>query len=114
VPASNERRAFSVEVSSDGDHVVASLRGELDLASSEEALADITRGIGNRRSCVLDLSDLTFADSMGMSVFVAVDKLAKERGGVCTLRNPGRQVMTVIKILGLDAVLTIEAMGDQE
>jgi anti-sigma B factor antagonist len=78
------------------------LSGELDLASApelEECLAWLElAGIVN---IVLDLTNLTFIESTGISVVVLARKRADEAGGSLIVRNASAQVHKSFEITGL-------------
>lgn len=69
---------LSISTASEGDHTVVALHGELDVSSSElvyREVADLRRvGI---ESLVLDLRGLTFLDSTGLQVLLALRNDAK-------------------------------------
>jgi anti-sigma B factor antagonist len=56
---------------------------------------------------VLDLSQLGFVDSTGLSEFVAALKHCRERDGDVVLRSPTPTATRVLNISGLDQVFTI-------
>jgi anti-anti-sigma factor len=56
---------------------------------------------------VIDLSDVTFMDSSGLGLIVAVHNLQKRHGGVVVLTGPQRVVRRVLAISGLDRVVDV-------
>ena len=81
---------------------VVRLRGDLDVASSE----DLRRHLDQARRehgehLVLDLADLEFMDSGGLSVIVACYKAATAAGGSLTLAAPKPLVRRSLEITGL-------------
>jgi anti-sigma B factor antagonist len=90
-------------------HGTVHLRGELDLSSAaklRKALSELYRDGVN--SLILDLSELAFVDSTGLSEFVAALKHCRPRGGEVVLRSPTASIARVLAICGLDRVFTIE------
>ena len=83
---------------SDGQTVVR-LAGELDQAGSETLLAAVSELSGR---VVIDLSDVSFLDSAGMSAFAITRKRLVEEGGSLTLRSPHPHVRRVLEIAGMD------------
>jgi anti-sigma B factor antagonist len=99
---------FTVDVTPEGDSLVASLRGELDMAGApilRDALGAAVEK--DPDSLVIDLSDLTFLDSCGLAELVKTRKLlqASKQMVVHRARPNVRQVFT---ITGLDEVFTFE------
>ena len=105
--------AFLIQVIQSPDVVIFRLRGELDLATSPQLrheLAERTKpGVSK---VVLDLSELSFMDSVGLSILVAEHKKVTELGGTLVIQNPATRVHRLIEISGLTQYLNIESDGD--
>jgi anti-anti-sigma factor len=81
---------------------VVRLRGELDIANGEdlrERLRAIRRSHGEE--LVLDLSDLMFMDSHGLSIIIDCYKAVGESGGGLTLAAPRPIVRRALEVMGL-------------
>jgi anti-sigma B factor antagonist len=83
------------------------LIGELDLSAFDALLAAMDGESGRWGDLVLDLSELTFVDSCGISAFV---RLAHDRsdGAVLVLDRPRPEVKRVLDLVGLSAAHNIE------
>jgi len=95
--------------SADGTDVVVHLIGELDLSTAgrlRSALHCLYES--GTTSLVLDLGELGFVDSTGLSEFVAALKHCRQRGGDVVLRSPTRTTSRVLAICGLDRIFTID------
>lgn len=101
-PAEPEPVAFSVTRSDDAAGVVLALHGELDIGASPylEKLLDDLRGEGHSR-VMLELSELTFVDSAGVSVLIKAKKEAEAAGSQFVLRRPTAQVHRVFALVGM-------------
>ena len=102
---------FELAVSSaPGDVRVVSLRGELDFeeAPSVSRVLDELR-IDGARGVVVDLSDLTFIDSSGISVLVAAGRAAASSGGMLVVAAPGSHVRRVFEIVNLSELVPVDA-----
>jgi len=100
---------LDVKVSAASGSGTVHLRGELDLSSAprlREALSDLYRG--GTHSLILDLSELAFVDSTGLSELVAALKHCRQRGGDVVLRSPSASTAKVLAICGLDRVFTVD------
>ncbi len=62
---------------------------------------------GGAKNIVLDLSDVTFIDSSGLSAILIGNRICKNAGGSFALANVGDYVTKLIKISQLDAILNI-------
>ena len=99
---------LDLSTTSKGTCAVVTVDGEIDLDNasdlSEVALAAMQE-IGP--SVVLDLSGVTFMDSTGLKVLLAVHKRAELAGGRLVLAGPTRSVNRVVGITGFDQMFTV-------
>lgn len=85
-------------------HVIVTLRGECDLNNAdilrERLLALLDDG---QTPCViLDLTDLTFIDSSGLTALVVADRRARALGGALVLAGARKIVARVLSLTALD------------
>lgn len=85
-----------------------SVHGRLTLDSSPRLLDELRRLVRQARRLEVDLSDVDFLDSSGISVLIQGLKLAKERSVDYVLRDPSPKVRTVIELSQLERFFTIE------
>jgi anti-sigma B factor antagonist len=98
---------LQLQVDRAGDQVRIALRGELDVDTAPELWAAIDEAIaGGVVSILLDLSELSFADSTGLGVFVRAGKELRDAGGGLTLRHPGERIKRLLEITSLQEVFT--------
>jgi anti-sigma B factor antagonist len=91
------------------DVCVISMRGELDLLSApplRELLATVFSQKQPQR-LVLDLKELIYLDSTGLSVFVTAQKRAAAAGVELSLVDPNPSVRRLFEITALDRIFTI-------
>jgi anti-sigma B factor antagonist len=99
---------FRVEVRSEDHRTVISVSGELDLASSpalEEELERVAKS--DATVIVVDLSELEFMDSTGLSVLVRAHQRAEENGRRLGLVNGSQQVQRLLTLTGVADRLTL-------
>jgi len=75
------------------------LSGELDHGTVNDFDAGITKAFDSTGELILDLSDLTFIDSMGVRMLAL---LSRRVGGGIVLRDPHDAVMPVLELLQVD------------
>jgi anti-anti-sigma factor len=95
---------FSVEVGEDASGVVAHVRGEVDIATCERLRDAIEPYLGPNQTVILDLADVTFADSQMLKVLIQARGRLTEDGGSLVLRNPSeiaRRLLTVAEMTDL-------------
>jgi anti-sigma B factor antagonist len=101
---------FEIDVTSaEGDVRVVALRGELDYDEAARfggVLAEL-RAEG-AREVVVDLSELTFIDSSGISVLVGAARAARAEDGALVLAAPTSHVRRVFDIVNLSELVAIE------
>ncbi|MCW2881088.1 MAG: anti-sigma-factor antagonist [Sphaerisporangium sp.] len=82
--------------------LVIALSGELDYTNAEELRARILALLTAEQSClVLDLADLTFCDSTGIRIFLALRTVIIDRGGVVSLTDLHPRLDRVFQMTGL-------------
>jgi len=91
----------------DGRPVVA-LTGELDIATAHEVAARLADALAEGKGLVVDLGELRFIDSTGISTLLVAHKCALDGGHVLVLRAPVPNVRKTLSLVGLDQVFRIE------
>jgi anti-anti-sigma factor len=92
-----------------GQGVMLRVGGEVDLATSPQLhakLVDLVE-VGEAGSVVVDLTPVAFMDSTGLSVLLAAHKRARANGRRLLLVCPEGRVLRVLRLTGLDKVLSI-------
>jgi anti-sigma B factor antagonist len=102
---------FTVGVQRREDVAIVTPRGELDLATVEALEVALDR-IGSAARLVLDLRGLSFIDSTGLHLLVALHRRAKAEGFELVMAAPAAPVDRAIKVCGLDRVLPLVAAVD--
>jgi anti-anti-sigma factor len=103
---------FSTEVRKQGQATIIALSGELDLASSAALEEELDRVAGTG-VLILDLRQLEFIDSTGLSVLVKAHQEAEESGREFGLVKGGAQVQRLLALTGLAERLRIADAPDQ-
>jgi anti-sigma B factor antagonist len=96
-----------LRVSESGDAIVVALTGELDLYNAP-ALRDALREAAGRepRRLVVDLSEVSFADSTALGAFVEA-RSALGGGRAFVLAAPGLEVRRALEVSGLARHFTV-------
>jgi anti-sigma B factor antagonist len=98
-----------IAVRREGEEAFIHLEGELDLSSApqlRELLVTMLSGDPPRR-VVVDLSDLVYLDSTGLSVFVTAHKRTSSTGTQFCLDNPNPSVRRLLRITALDQIFDV-------
>jgi anti-anti-sigma factor len=103
-------KPFSIHIDESDEMVRVVLEGELDIATTPTAEAELRRLEHNRaRLIVLDLRRVTFMDSTGLRLLVAADARAREAGHRLAIVKGPAAVHRVLELTGLDAKLDLIA-----
>lgn len=54
---------------------------------------------------ILDLSDVSFADSSGLSAFLAANRICRDQGGLLILMHTSRQIEKIMNLARLEDIL---------
>jgi anti-sigma B factor antagonist len=106
--ASGEPPPFHIEVVEGGTRPVLRLSGELDhggataLTGAVDQLPPLTEGLA------LDLADVPFVDSSGLSALIHAIRRAGADGGTLTIRRPTPLLVRLLETTGVDVHLVIE------
>lgn len=92
----------------EGDVVVVSARGELDVFTAPDLDSELDALIADGSfHLVMDLSEVAFLDSTGLGVLVKALKHARESGGWLHLVISSDRIRKIFEITGLDASIPI-------
>lgn len=95
---------ISIDMSNDGDVVVVSVSGEIDLVSVPR-VQTVLDTIDPAASVIIDCARLHFMDSTGLHLFVIQSKRLNKNGGSLLLRNTSFPVRHIVEITGLIELL---------
>jgi anti-sigma B factor antagonist len=100
---------LKITTSSHSDCSSVSVRGEIDLHTAPYLHSELLGALEGAQSnrVVVDMSEVGFCDSSGLSVLVSGMKRARENGGDLELLAPGASVAKVLEVTGLDAVFVV-------
>jgi anti-sigma B factor antagonist len=97
---------FRVSVEIDEDRVVYRLAGEIDVASADLLpLAVLSIEPTQISMVILDLTDVTFIDSSGLSALLDCRSTLERDGVALEVRNPSVQARRLFAITGLTHLL---------
>jgi anti-anti-sigma factor len=89
--------------------VMISFSGELDLASAEHAFGYVRDVIDQHEALVvLDLALLSSCDARGLGALVRMSRHAGQAGCVLRLMSPQPQLVTIMRITGVDSELEVQ------
>ena len=99
---------FGLLVSQAADQAVIDIRGELDVYTAPQLREQLASLFDQgARHVVVEMGQMDFIDSTGLSVLVAALKRLRENEGDLTLRSPKANALKILEITGLNRVFDI-------
>jgi len=98
---------FRVQVHSQDQATVIAVSGELDLASSPTLQEELDRVATDSTLLIIDLRELDFMDSTGLSVLVRAHQRAEEQGRRLAMVKGPQQVQRLLSLTGVADRLTV-------
>ena len=99
---------FRLEVRSQGQATIIAVSGELDLASSPALQEELDRVSAlDTDLLIIDLRELDFMDSTGLSVLVRAHQRAEEQGRQLAMVKGAQQVQRLLSLTGVADRMTV-------
>jgi anti-anti-sigma factor len=105
---------LEIDVQIADDRTLVTLSGELDASTATllyDQLSDLE--VKDVQHVVLDLAQVSFMDSTGLSVIVTEHKRLRHSGGGLTVFAPPSSVRRLFEITGLNTVLDIVPVNEE-
>lgn len=94
----------------DGNTAAITINGELDLSTAPQLRDHLTQLYASGvRNFILVSSHVSFVDSVGLSVILALFRRCREEEGSLTIKSPSRVMQRTLEVAGLFDVLDISA-----
>lgn len=107
-PSELPAELLETEIQTVGSHALVALSGELDVSTVgllyEQLAALAAEGVCH---VSLNLTEVTYMDSTGLSVLIAEHKRAKSMEGELIIFSPSPHLRKLFAITGLDSYLNI-------
>ena len=101
---------FGTQASRSNGQAVVRVQGEVDLYTAPQLWETLDAAIaGTPHELVIDLSDVSFLDSSGLSVLVRAQKRLRPIDGTVIIRGAADQVFMTLDVTKLTSVLAVEA-----
>lgn len=98
---------FQVRVSADGGDVTLHLVGDFDLTATENFRSCVEGVVdGNGGTVVVDLGDLAFIDSTGISALLVMRRRLQGQGRELRIANVSAGAARVFELTGLTGIFT--------
>jgi anti-sigma B factor antagonist len=104
---------LSVDVERDGTTAIVRCGGKLVAGVNDFLYTEVSRLIPDAKRIVLDLSDLSYMDSMGLGTIVRLYVSTRAAGCELELVNLGQRIRQLLGMTNLLSVFTICGEGRQ-
>ena len=98
-------RALQVKVLTGAEPVQVLVSGEIDLATAGQITAALAELTGH--DVIVDLSQVAFIDSSGLSSLIVAHKKITAAGGTLVLRNPSPTSASLFAVTAIDTVIEV-------
>ena len=99
---------MSYKVTEEGNISTVHLDGEIDMAVTEKAKEVIFPVIDSGKEVHLNLSQVQYMDSSGISVLIESHKRALEKNTKVIIKDVSKSVLKVIMMAKLEQILNLE------
>lgn len=101
---------MSIELRSENGIAIACLSGEIDHHNAKELRTSLDKFIISVQpsKLMIDMKGITFMDSSGIGLIMGRSKLMKECGGVLEVSSPPPYIRRVLKLAGIERVVSIK------
>jgi anti-sigma B factor antagonist len=87
---------------------IFSVAGELDVATGHQLAAAVQERFPPGHPVVLDLRNVTFCDSSGLTAMLNLRARAGGTADDLVIRNPHQRVRDVLEVTGVDQIVTVQ------
>ena len=98
---------MDIKENQDTDKMTLAVRGEVDLDNSPQLRSSIVSHLNEGKNVAVDLREVSYMDSSGVSCLLEGMQLSKKKGVVFELINVSEAVMKVLELAHLDKILII-------
>ncbi len=102
--------AWRLDETADDGGITLRPQGDLDLETAGEFREAVrSRALAGAREITVDLGDIQFVDSSGVGALVACWRTCEALGCRFAVANPASQVRAILRVTGLENLLTTAA-----
>ncbi len=113
--SADDTGCFALEIVAHEPALILAVQGELDIGSVAECRARIQATLAVAAHCriIVDLSQCTYVDSLGLGVFLSLMKAAEQGDGQVVFACPAPQIRRLLELTHLARIMTIADTQEQ-
>lgn len=100
--------SLEIKQSQEKGFSVLQVSGEIDVFSAPDFKASVEKALKQGQTIAIDLQNVTYMDSTGLSVLIFALKRTKSKEGECYLVSPHPNIRKLLKITGLEKAFCIK------
>jgi anti-sigma B factor antagonist len=106
---------LTIDTAQEEDGVSVRLSGELDMLAAPQLSDTLSELLdAGHKHIVVDLTDLVFVDSSGLSALLGAHQDAQTRGATLVLQSPNERIVRLVNITGLGDVFEVSVAPEGE
>ena len=102
-----EHGGITMELEREDDHVELIVRGEVDLATADDLAATLDE-LPADSDVRIDVGDVPFLDSTGLSILIRQSMRFRAAGGSLYLRRPSANLRRLLEFCCLDHLIDVD------
>lgn len=99
---------MTVHQNMEGQTLTVAIEGRIDTQTAPELKKQIEGALGDATELVLDFAQVDYISSAGLRTVMTAQNWMDARQGTMVLRNASKNIVSIIKVTGLDNFLTLE------
>ena len=99
---------MTIEEVKSGDMLQLNIKGKVDAIAAPELQTEVLKSFQKSKNVILNFAEVTYISSAGLRALLIGQKTASSKGGKFLIINCNETVMDVLRVTGLEKVLTIQ------
>ena len=99
---------MTIDEARSGDMLQLNVHGKIDAVSSPELQNEILKAYQKSKTVILNFADVGYISSAGLRALLIGQKTATSKGGKFLIINANESVVEVLRVTGLQKVISIQ------
>ena len=99
---------MTIEEIKSGDTLQLNIKGKVDAISAPELQNQVLKSFQKSKNVILNFAEVSYISSAGLRSLLIGQKTASSKGGKFMLINCNDTIVDVLRVTGLEKVLTIQ------
>lgn len=99
---------MTIDEAKSGDILQLNVHGKVDANSSTEFQNEVLKAFQKSKNVIVNFADVSYISSAGLRALLIGQKTATSKGGKFTIINANASVIEILRVTGLEKVLSIQ------